>query len=389
MSSFMLFNLMSDLNIVPGGITYSYFTIIALLVTTILYFISRKKRAAQHYEEVRSIKVCTFANHKGGVGKSTIAFFTVKNLCLRYPEKKILVIDGSTAGDLTKLCFGPTIDGSRQRGENAVESQCTIESFVEHSRTKISWYQFWKRKPNTIDHVYKVNRACNEAPSNLYIMTNRMQYSYEAYQRVPDLDDADISRVCAQIRRDLSEGQNEWIILVDTDGGEMHGFTRLALCLANSIVIPLSAFMGAENDAWRLEPMFQYADKLRQERLSNATVAYAFFNNLRSRVNDEFRILERFRSPFTPTNDAGNSIRAVIRRFDDLWIPRYPDLLAPLRSSDSFGAIRSGGVDFNVAALNPWTGDVSNAQEEIDYLVDILARSFFASSAEGGARRLF
>ena len=45
-----------------------------------------------------------FANHKGGVGKTTQVFFLSKYIALKYPNTLIVLIDGSIYNDLTRLC---------------------------------------------------------------------------------------------------------------------------------------------------------------------------------------------------------------------------------------------------------------------------------------------
>lgn len=310
----------------------------------------------------------TFANHKGGVGKSTMAFFSLKELTRRFPEKKFLVIDASTAGDFTKFCFGPTLDGSRQTGSLAVKAKCTLEDFISTVQEKK-----WGKSVRVQDHIFRLETA--GAPANLYIMTNKKQFKYDL-DKLLELDDALISRVCAQIRQDLS-GKDEWLVLIDTDGGEMTSFTRIAICLANSLVIPLSAAMGAQNDAWRLEPLFEYANRLRNLKLSNATVSYCFFNNVKPANNSSFEFVSGHRMSLTPSTNCKKAISDIINRFDEPngYIDRYTDLLRPLRAIGSFGVVRQGGTAFNAAMEDPWGDDGGNAQSEIELLVTKIVES--------------
>ena len=325
------------------------------------------------YKAAKNVRVCTFANHKGGVGKSTIAFFTIKEILSRFPEKKVLVIDLSTSGDITKYIFGPKEDGSRQSGSEAVNAGCTIDEFAEKSKNPKKFYQFWRKNVNTYSCIFKVDQACKSAPPNLYLMTNGKQHRLSIDDRVPELDDAAISRVCDQIRKDLSKDKSDWIVICDTDGGETHDFTRFGIAFANSIIVPMSAFMGAENDADRLELLFQYAERLKRQGLTDATVDCCVFNNMRS-----FRDAECIVSPgklvsnFTPDADTRKVLSSVVDKFDRKggWVDRFPELLKPLRGQNCFSTIRHGGKEFNAASFAPWRLDAGNAQTEIELLVD-------------------
>jgi cellulose biosynthesis protein BcsQ len=337
------------------------FPVCGLLLVIFLWF----KKKYMKFIPLNHVKIYTFANHKGGVGKSTMAFFTMKEFVRRYPHKKCLIIDGSTSGDLTKLCFGPMSDGSKQVGEKALKAQCTIEHLVR--KLKNRWV-----KTNMEEHIFPIHQVCDKAPTNLYIMTNEKQSNNNVFDRMHELDDMDISNVCAKVRKGLSNRKDEWVILVDTDGGEMHDFTRLGICLADHIIIPLSAFMGAENDAWRLDTLFQYTQKLRNDGLTKAMVSYVFFNNLKSHHDKECELSPfGHRGSFTPGSDAKKSISIVIQRFEK-WIKEYPELLFPMKQIHHFGMIRMGGKEFNSAITEPWEQDAGNVQCELEKLVDVL-----------------
>jgi len=357
----------------------------------LLAFSSMRLKGKSRYVEAKNIKICTFANHKGGVGKTTTSFFTIREILKQHKDKRVLVIDASTAGDITKFLLGPRPDNSRQRGEEVVLAGCTIEDCIEKSKTPKAFYEFWKKPFSVEDHIFQVKKACNSAPSNLYLMTNKKQYSYKADDRVPDLDDADISNICSQIRKDLVTKSKEWLIFLDTDGGEMHGFTRLAIGLADSIIIPLTAFMGAEHDSWRLEILFQYAESLRRQGLSNATVDYAFFNNISSSRNTECEVsTDKKTHPmaFTPSKEALEVMSSVMKKFDadNGWIDRYPDLLRPMTRAGCFGIVRAGGKEFATASSTPWEKEAGNAQGDIQKLTEnILAVLLSSVNVREGA----
>eukprot|EP01036_Dinobryon_divergens_P026061 gene26061-34665_t len=304
------------------------------------------------------VKFFTFANHKGGVGKSTIAFFTVKQFSLESDGKNVLVLDFSIFGDLTKLCLGLTPDGKFQRGDDLLRTGATIEDALANCLMPRAWYEFWRKPFSFMNHIQQLSGVPNK---NVYILTNKKQLQGHDSAVLP-LSDADVSRVIYQLREDLKRTGKKWLVVADTDGGEMHGYTQLAIGIADSIIIPLTAGMGALHDADRLTRLFNYAERLRQQGLSKATVDYAVFNMAVSKQNVPW-----FGSPFTPQNDVGNNMLAVQKLFDE-WQQSYPDLLRPMTRpfKECFGAIRAGGKDFKAAAVNPWIGDAGNAQSDIE-----------------------
>jgi hypothetical protein len=129
--------------------------------------------------------------------------------------------------------------------------------------------------------------------------------------------------------------------------------------------------MGGEHDSWRLEILFQYADSLRRQGLSNARVDYAFFNNISSSKNAECVITTEKKDHklgFTPSKEAQEVMSSVISKFDsdNGWIERFHDLLLPMRRAGCFGIVRAGGKDFASANNTPWAKDAGNAQGDIE-----------------------
>lgn len=324
------------------------------------YKILRRSQTKRATTSADQVKVYTFANHKGGVGKSTIAFFTVKQFSQESDGRNILVLDFSIFGDLTKLCLGLTPDGKFQRGKELSRTGATIEDALANCLMPRAWYEFWRKPFSFMHHIQQLSGVPNK---NVYILTNKKQLEDGYDAAVVPLSDADVSRVIYQLREGLKRTGKKWLVVADTDGGEMHGYTQLAIGIADSIIIPLTAGMGALHDADRLTRLFSYAERLRRQGLSKATVDYAVFNMAVSRQNN----VPWFGSPFTPQKDVGDNMLAVGQLFDE-WQQSYPDLLRPMSRpfEECFGTIRAGGKDFKAAAVNPWTGNAGNAQADIE-----------------------
>jgi len=351
-----------------------------LLVFAVYYVVDYNLRRFQTKRVTSSdeVKFYTFANHKGGVGKSTIAFFTVRQFSRECEGRNVLVLDFSIFGDLTKLCLGLTSDGKFQRGRDLLRAGATIEDALSNCLMPRAWYEFWRKPFSFLNHIQQLPGVPNK---NVFILTNKKQMDEGYDAAVVQLSDADVSRVIYQIREDLKRSGKKWLVVVDTDGGEMHGYTQLAIGIADSIVIPLTAGMGALHDADRLTRLFNYSERLRQQGLSKATVDYAVFNMATSTDNKCWEF-----SPFKPRNDVQEIMTAVIQLFDE-WQLSYPDLLLPMTkpSRECYGAIRAGGKDFKAAATDPWTGDAGNAQGDIEQFANKLL-SIVPGEGVGGRR---
>jgi cellulose biosynthesis protein BcsQ len=356
-----------------------------LLVFAVYYVVDYKLRRFQTKRVTSSdqVKFYTFANHKGGVGKSTIAFFTVRQFSRECKGRNVLVLDFSIFGDLTKLCLGLTPDRKFQRGRDLLRAGATIEDALSNCLMPRAWYEFWRKPFSFLNHIQQLPGVPNK---NVFILTNKKQMDEGYDAAVVQLSDADVSRVIYQIREDLKRSGKKWLVVVDTDGGEMHGYTQLAIGIADSIIIPLTAGMGALHDADRLTRLFNYSERLRQQGLSKATVDYAVFNMAVCSRGVPWEENGTIFSPFTPHKDVQEIMKAVVNLFDE-WQLSYPDLLQSMtkKSGDCYGAIRAGGKDFKAAAADPWTGDAGNAQGDIEQFANKLL-SIVPGEGVGGRR---
>jgi len=250
--------------------------------------------------------------------------------------------------------------------EKLVAKRCTIEAVVKQCVYPRAWYNFWTPKFSVVPFLFHASKHVSKAPDNLFLLTNT-GYS-ESTEQKHEITSAEISRVCSEIRSSLMvdsmKNKRPWILIIDTDGGENHELTKLGIGLADSIIIPLSADMNARDDAMRLPILFDFAQKLRSAKLSNATVDYAFFNRLESQRNEPWEGLA-----VTPHKDVQDIMTDVKKLFDG-WIPRYPDLLRAMAQpfSECMGAVRTGGKDFRKAAEDPWENDAGNAQNDLKAL---------------------
>ena len=78
--------------------------LLLFLIICIYVYFSKIKRLSNTCKQ--QTHVITFANHKGGVGKTTQLFFLSKYLAIQNPMVDVLIIDGSIYRDITRLFIG-------------------------------------------------------------------------------------------------------------------------------------------------------------------------------------------------------------------------------------------------------------------------------------------
>lgn len=159
----------------------------------------------------RDLSVVTvFANHKGGVGKSTLSFLAARRYAERFPDEKVLLIDCTVYGDVTRL-FG--------------DSAPSVQEALERR-----WCCGGSAKPQASDRV-----------PNLHLLASN------GSREVPP----------KAVLRDLLKLDGPWTVFVDTDGGDVTPLTRLALRSADNIIVP-----SHPNDVRRIERFVKTTEDL-------------------------------------------------------------------------------------------------------------------------------
>ena len=256
----------------------------------------RRKRTTlpSETDERSKVTIFTFANHKGGTGKSTCLFFSMREIARLKPSSKILLLDFSLFGDITAMAMDA---GKAISNDELIHKQATIEDVITGYFNPPAWYETWKKQYSFMNHIASVQQ---QSCPNVHILTSKHQhqiYDKTKYAKIPQLSDNQISRLSTHFRSELENEGSEWYVFIDTDGGLMHEYSKLALCMANSIIVPLSCDKGAIRDTSRLNILFDYVANLRRQGYSDATVDFAFFNNTKSSAN---KICKELGSPFSP-----------------------------------------------------------------------------------------
>ncbi|KAG8461901.1 hypothetical protein KFE25_013920 [Diacronema lutheri] len=353
----------------------------ALLAAIVAFRRARSLRARKHDR----LRVCTFANHKGGVGKTTSALFCAQRLARENGARNVLVIDCSIYGDLTRLLLGTSADffsGPAEASLIAARHTCEDYAAALHAARVglLARVGLGAAPPDVRAHVHQVRTTCAGAPSNLFLMTNRAQWLNGPNRPVVDARSPDdesglgaatndeLSAVAQSLRASLATGEDEWLVLVDTDGGLLHGMTKLALCVADSIVVPTNADTA---DVRRLHVMLRFMRQLHAAGLSTGRIDLCFFNALKVKANEPSDKMASLGLPFSVADDVFDEMAKLAAVLAELHA-EFPDLLpavelegprADVRAGSFFAGVRHGGVTLQRVKDRPYDAQLSDAVE--------------------------
>jgi len=350
--------------IVPAGI-------LALWLFFALIRSTARARAQRH----ATVRVITWANHKGGVGKTTTAFFVAKQLAVDNKDKNILVVDCSIYGDLTRLLLGSASNGDGAEG-NLVNAGQTVEHFAASVTSKrSSWLPSLRGTARVERHIARVKDSAADAPANLFLMTNRAQWlngphapstSGGEEHGMEDATDEYVAAVSQALRASLAAKDKPWIVIVDTDGGLLHGMSKFALCASDHIVVPTNADTA---DMRRLHVMLRYVRSLHQRGMTTGTVGIVFFNNLKVKNNSPSDDLATLGLDFTVADDVADQMRRLADFLRDMR-GEFPALLKEVEPetftgrSNFFAGIRHGGVTMQRVKDRPYDATLSDQVAE-------------------------
>lgn len=344
----------------------------ALYAAAPLLRVALRMRARRHDR----LKIFTLANHKGGVGKTTTAFFLAKQLAATNVESRVLVIDCSIYGDITRLLLGSAQDDAAE--SMVIDRACTVEDYARAVLARATAYlPFLYRRAEATRHVYRLRDRVSSAPPNLYLMSNRAQWQNGPHGQpgagehsgLQEMGNDELGAVAQTLRASLAEAEQPWIVIVDTDGGLLHGMTKLALCVADSVIVPSNADTA---DMRRLRVMLRYMQTLRDAGLSTATIGMCFFNSLHVKANEPSDEMARLGLGFSVQPDVYAEmqrlcvyLREMRAEFPRLLEMAVEDASAAEVSSSAgakfFAGIRHGGVTMQRVKDRPYEASLSAA----------------------------
>lgn len=343
--------------IIPSTDRPVHFTLwtlaVSIVLPTILLFVLYRVygRKAQTFDRV---KVLTFANHKGGVGKTTICVFAAKELAKKNPNKNVLVLDCSVFRDLTASVVGDT-GFDRPKSESAEANEASIDA----ARVRLLVVaRSWFRSFDPFKFMTNVREFTKDAPENLYVMTNKGETSKEGAKSIDSYQTTSV--IANDFRTALNKSGKEWIVIIDTDGGTQHNLTVLGLCMADSVIVPTNVNM---NDFRRITVLLDLLAFLQGRGLSSAKVKKLFFN-----TQTKVQLVaedEELGLPFTTDDTNRNTIREISTEFERMsQSAKYRAILPPPESFRSkqtvYGGLRDGGVTIRRALKNPFVEKDTN-----------------------------
>lgn len=242
---------MMPLTIANGLTMSSVMVLIGLLY--IGAFLARViRRSGGVKDNKQRTHVITFANHKGGVGKTTQIFFLSKYLALENPMVDILLIDGSIYRDLTRLFLG----------SSKAKDVPTINDLLANHRKKKALQDMSAQVNTLVTH--------QQTPDNLYLLSNTSELKNKAstYQ---------VKQMRSFLQSIPSPGR-DLIVLCDTDGGMMHNLTCLSIAIADSIIVPLQV---DDQSVRRITTLTGYIDQLHTKHgMDWMKIKMYIYNNL-------------------------------------------------------------------------------------------------------------
>lgn len=232
------------------------------------------------------ISAHVFAVHKGGCGKSTLAFHTSSGYAAKHPDQKVFVLDMTTLGDLSQLFLGGMKDGA---GENKQEqiiaaggkgttalltaaseagggtagpstpNDSGLSSLFKGLRVGGSSSAAAARPTiNVEDYAVRVSDYNPQVPSNVYLFIGSPS---QELQR--GFSDEQEDRVVATLSSSVRSGPDRIKVFFDTDGDlKFSKYTRVAVRLSEGVVVPLEA---GTLDFRRVETFLEELSSLHQQ----------------------------------------------------------------------------------------------------------------------------
>lgn len=291
--------------------------IIFVIFVRVCYLLKTRKVI----QDIMNMYVITFANHKGGVGKTTQVFFLSKYIASVNKDKDVILIDGSIYKDLTRLCIGDT--------EYNIP---TIEGLFDVCRKRE------REQPKTVGQLSLKLRAMIpnlDIPNNLHLITN------ENNTKRTNMRLGSVNKVRKMLNRIGSLNRN-LIVICDTDGGMMHDLTCLSIGIADSIVVPLPI---DTQSILRMNTLLEYIKYLHKHGYDTMKVSMFIYSNLPVINNVPSKECQDLDLPFK----VNSSIIADIIKMKEILKQCTEEFPNTIDSVSRFYGIRNGGATLQQA----------------------------------------
>jgi len=237
--------------------------------------------------------VFTFANNKGGSGKSTMLFQLACAYAQARPEESVLVIDLSLYSDVSTLLMGGTHREQILAACAGEEALVQVASSPDRRAEGLLASLERDAGADVLDYAVTPCETNPKVPANLKLVAS--------CEKLPDVEGT-YYRVASKLRQSLARLGEGWTVFIDTDHLAASGIGKLALCAASKILVPLST---DDLDFKRMfydptgHSLVEAIKGLREKSQLHGKLHCFLFNRVKPKKNEEFET-EMWRSPFTP-----------------------------------------------------------------------------------------
>eukprot|EP00932_Pfiesteria_piscicida_P001028 SRR837773.11002.p1 GENE.SRR837773.11002~~SRR837773.11002.p1 ORF type:complete len:374 (-),score=107.90 SRR837773.11002:56-1087(-) len=215
-----------------------------------------------------------------------------------HPEAKVLCMDMSEEGDLTKRLMGG-VDAARQK---VSELFGTLFKLVDDAKkeapqtvaTRLKSLFLGKRDADldVVPHCIRLADHNANVPGNVYLVSSGA-YATEEEPMTPE----ELRSTAGRILGALERSPDSWQLFCDTDGDRRPStFTKLAYNLCDLAIVPLQC---SKSDMDRTETMFGMMNDLRQRGEINTQILMVVWNMVKAQRNEPCEV-SGLTLPFTP-----------------------------------------------------------------------------------------
>ena len=286
----------------------------------------------------------TFANNKGGAGKTFTLFQLSCQIAAAHPSKSVLVVDFSLYSELSSLLMGGLARPQLTSHTNGMETilqnttaQHRAEGLVRDlmatqpssaQNTSVFGTFFGRSATNATEPVDLLNYVVTPAEYNPHIPPNMRLVPSAGGEswRKDDNETDDVwwtsggtewQTAADRLERAIASLEPGSVVLFDTDHLAASPLTKIALGAADSTIVPLSLdegdFSRLFHDPTRNALFADVMMPMARSGSLTAPVSKFVFTHFRPRTNSPMVTEEKIRTPVTPAHAAVKQMDQIVR----------------------------------------------------------------------------